>query len=114
MLELIDEEMLEKIMMGIAIAGTAKSLGKEAISYASNGEFEKAKNMYTEAKKKFLEVHSCHFDLIQKESSGEEIKICLLLIHMEDHIMTTSMFLDTILDQINLLERVHKLEAKLC
>lgn len=114
MTEIIDEEILEKIMMGIAIAGAAKSLGKEAISCASNGEFEKAKDMFVEAKNKFLEVHSSHFDLIQKESSGEEVKISLLLIHMEDHIMTTSLFLDTILDQINLLERVHKLEAKLC
>ena len=109
--KLLSEEMLEKIMMGVAIAGTAKSLGKEALSQANQGNFEKARELYLEAKKSFVEVHGSHFDLIQKESSGERVDICLLLIHIEDHIMTTGLFLDTLEDQINLIERVHKLET---
>ena len=104
--ELLSEEMLEKIMMGVAIAGTAKSLGKEALNQANQGDFQKAREL-------FVEVHGSHFDLIQKESSGEKVEICLLLIHMEDHIMTTGLFLDSLEDQINLIERVYKLEAKL-
>lgn len=109
--ELLSEEMLEKIMMGVAIARTAKFLGKEALSQANQGNFEKARELYLEAKKSFVEVHGSHFDLIQKESSGERVDICLLLIHTEDHIMTTGLFLDTLEDQINLIERVHKLET---
>ena len=49
--KLLSEEMLEKIMMGVAIAGTAKSLGKEALSQANQGNFEKARELYLEAKK---------------------------------------------------------------
>ena len=109
--KLLSEEMLEKIMMGVAIARTAKFLGKEALSQANQGNFEKARELYLEAKKSFVEVHGSHFDLIQKESSGERVDICLLLIHIEDHIMTTGLFLDTLEDQINLIERVHKLET---
>lgn len=111
--ELLSEEMLEKIMMGVAIAGTARSLGKEALNQANQGDFQKARELFAEAKKSFVEVHGSHFDLIQKESSGEKVEICLLLIHMEDHIMTTGLFLDSLEDQINLIERVYKLEAKL-
>lgn len=111
--ELISEETLEKIMMGIAIAGTAKSLGKEALVKANKGSFEEARKLFQQAKKHFLETHDCHFNLIQKEASGETVELCLLLIHMEDHIMTTSLFLDTLEDQINLLERVYKLEVHL-
>lgn len=109
--KLLSEEMLEKIMMGVAIARTAKFLGKEALSQVNQGNFEKARELYLEAKKSFIEVHGSHFDLIQKESSRERVDICLLLIHMEDHIMTTGLFLDTLEDQINLIERVHKLET---
>lgn len=108
--EIINEELLEKIMMGVAIAGTSKSLGKEAITYANSGHFEKAREAFCEAKKHFLEVHSCHFELIQQEASGEPVDLSLLLIHMEDHIMTTSLFLDTVEDQINLIERVARIE----
>ncbi|MGK4199626.1 PTS lactose/cellobiose transporter subunit IIA [Fusobacterium sp. HC1336] len=111
--EIIPEEILEKIMTGVAIAGTAKSLGKEAILKANEGNFEEARNLFLEAKKQFVEVHDCHFDFIQKEASGERVDLCLLLIHMEDHIMTTSLFLDTLEDQINLIERIHKIEAKI-
>lgn len=109
--EIMNEELLEKIMMGVAIAGTAKSFGKEAIAYANRGDFDKARETYMEAKKHFLEVHACHFELIQQEASGEPVDLSLLLIHMEDHIMTTSLFLDTVEDQINLIERVARLEA---
>lgn len=111
--DLISEEMLEKIMTGVAIARTAKSLGKEAVEKANTGNFEEARELLKKAKIQFTDVHSCHFDFIQKEASGEKINICLLLIHMEDHIMTTSLFLDSLEDQINLLERVYKLEQKL-
>lgn len=111
--EIINEELLEKIMMGVAIAGTSKSLGKEAIAYANSGDFDKARETYYESKKHFLEVHSCHFELIQQEASGEPVDLSLLLIHMEDHIMTTSLFLDTVEDQINLIERVERIERVL-
>lgn len=110
--ELINEEILEKIMLGVAIAGSAKSIGKEALSKANEGNFKEARNLFKEAKKQFVKVHECHFDFIQKEASGEKIDLCLLLIHMEDHIMTTSLFLDTLEDQINLIERVYNLENK--
>lgn len=111
--EILSEETLEKIMMGVAIAGTSKSLGKEALKEANQGNFQKARELFNEAKKNFIEVHNCHFDFIQKESSGERVDICLLLIHMEDHIMTTGLFLDTLEDQINLIERIYKIESKL-
>ena len=106
----ISEEIMEKIMTGVAVAGTAKSLGKEALIKANQGEFEEARALLSEAKKTFVEVHGCHFEFIQKEASGEKIDICLLLIHMEDHIITTSLFLDSLEDQINLIERIDKLE----
>lgn len=108
--EIISEEILEKIMTGVAVAGTAKSLGKEALVKANEGEFEQANELLAEARKQFVEVHSCHFDFIQKEASGERVDICLLLVHMEDHIMTTSLFLDTVEDQIKMIERISKLE----
>lgn len=110
--EQFSEEILEKIMVGVASAGTAKSLGKEALSLALNeNKFGEARELFKEAKKSLLEAHSFHFDFIQKEASGEKIELSLLLVHLEDHIMTTSSFLDSLEDQITLIERVYKLES---
>ena len=47
----ISEEIMEKIMTGVAVAGTAKSLGKEALIKANQGEFEEARALLSEAKK---------------------------------------------------------------
>ncbi len=104
------DEILEKITNGITIAGNAKNIGKEAIMYANGGEFDKARIAYGEAIELFLKVHDSHFDFIQLEAKGMPVDLSLLLIHMEDHLMATSSFLDTIQDQISLVERVAHLE----
>ena len=111
--ELLSEEMLDELRQSMHLIAVFPMLGKEALNQANQGDFQKARELFAEAKKSFVEVHGSHFDLIQKESSGEKVEICLLLIHMEDHIMTTGLFLDSLEDQINLIERVYKLEAKL-
>ena len=104
------EEILEKVMNGITVAGTAKAIGKEAIMYANGGAFDKAREAYGEAVEMFLDVHESHFNFIQLEAQGMPVDLSLLLIHMEDHIMATSSFLDTIEDQILIVERITKLE----
>lgn len=109
--EQLSEEYLEQIMMGVAIAGTAKSLGKEAVALAIKGDFDGARKLAAEAHQQFTEVHGAHFDMISKEARGERVDVCLLLVHMEDHVMTTALYLESVEEQIALLERVAKLEA---
>lgn len=63
----ISEEIMEKIMTGVAVAGTAKSLGKEALIKANQGEFEEARALLSEAKKHLLKFMDAILNLSKKK-----------------------------------------------
>ena len=77
--ELLSEEMLEKIMMGVAIAGTAKSLGKEALNQANQGDFQKARELFAEAKKSFIEFMVRILILFKKNHQEKKWKFAYFL-----------------------------------
>lgn len=77
--ELLSEEMLEKIMMGVAIAGTAKSLGKEALNQANQGDFQKARELFAEAKKVLLKFMVRILILFKKNHQEKKWKFAYFL-----------------------------------
>lgn len=75
------------IMNIINFSGDARSLSMEAISFAKNGDIEKANRYIEEAVVKLAEAHKSQTKLISDEASGEGKPISLLLIHAQDHLM---------------------------
>ncbi len=73
----------------IATVGTAKSMYIEALNLAKQGDFEQAQAMYTEADGIYAQAHTLHFDLVQKEASGEALPFSLMLMHAEDQMLNT-------------------------
>lgn len=70
-------------------SGESRSLSFEALYLAKEGKFDKAKKKINEAKEKMLKAHSIQTDLICKEADGEDFKIGLLMVHAQDHLMTS-------------------------
>lgn len=85
----MDETTLFQI---IAAAGSSRSAYVEAIESAKHGDFDQAESLIGEGEKAFLEGHSAHMSMIQKEASGEESPISLLTIHAEDQLMSAEQF----------------------
>lgn len=85
--------MLEQMQMVafqiIATVGEAKSLYMEGIYLAKDKEFEKAEEKIKEGERVFAQAHTLHFELVQKEASGEELPFSLMLMHAEDQMLTT-------------------------
>lgn len=73
----------------IAHSGEAKSSCMEAITHAKAGDFERADKCIDEANNKLGLAHGCQTSLIQSEVQGSEIKLTLLMIHAQDHLMNT-------------------------
>ncbi|SHK07168.1 PTS lactose/cellobiose transporter subunit IIA [Paramaledivibacter caminithermalis] len=71
----------------ITYSGDARSSSMEAITYAKQGDFEKAKECIEEAIEKLELAHKEQTKLIQAEAQGEKHNISLLLIHAQDHLM---------------------------
>ena len=81
---------LEKVSFTIiAEVGTAKSNFLEALSAARKGDFEKAEALIEEWEQHRIKGHEAHFDLVQKEASGESIPVGIILMHAEDQLMAS-------------------------
>ena len=72
----------------ISSVGMAKSSYIEAMNAAEKGNFDLADEKIKEGEKFFSEGHEAHSGLIQQESSGDDIKLSLLLMHAEDQLMS--------------------------
>lgn len=89
----------------ISLSGDSRSLSFEALECAKNGDFEEAENKLNQAEKKSNEAHKVQFELLSKESNGENIHFSILLVHAQDHLMTSMLALDFAKYQIEILKR---------
>lgn len=92
----------------ISAVGAARSCYVEAIQAAKKGEFEQARQMIKEGEETAIAGHHAHMDLIQKEASGEECKIGLLLMHAEDQLMNAETIKIMAEEMIELYEKISK------
>ena len=83
----MDLEMAAMELVGNS--GESRSLSFEAMTLAREGKFDEAKSKISEAKEKMLKAHGTQTDLICAEADGEEFKVGLLMVHAQDHLMTS-------------------------
>ncbi|MDQ0360408.1 PTS lactose/cellobiose transporter subunit IIA [Breznakia pachnodae] len=78
----------------ITHAGDAKSKYMEAMRKIRKKSFDEAKELVREADEIILKAHVIQTNLIQGELQGNETQQSLLMIHAQDHLMTTLMLKD--------------------
>lgn len=90
MAELETEQGTEMISFGIiASAGQARSLAFEALKCAKEGDFEAAESMLEQSRDAALEAHHVQTQLLSKEASGDHTVVDVMLVHAQDHLMTS-------------------------
>ncbi|MGM9912058.1 PTS lactose/cellobiose transporter subunit IIA [Floccifex sp.] len=97
----------EQIILGmISSAGQSKALAFDALKKVKTGEYDEARKLLDEARKADLEAHKVQTELIQAELNGSEDKpeIGLLMVHAQDHYMTSQLARDLIEELINVFE----------
>lgn len=67
--------------------GNARSAALEAIAFARKGDAKAAETSLDQAEQEISTAHRIHMDLIQKEAEGDETKVNLILVHVQDHLM---------------------------
>ena len=80
----------------IVNSGEAKSLSFEAIRAAKEGRFEDADLKMKEAKAVQLKAHHAQTQLLVQEANGEKAEFSILLVHAQDHLMTSLLLKDII------------------
>ena len=93
-------------------AGNARSFAMEAIWLAKEAKFTEARDKIAEADNEFNEAHHIQTKLLQNEASGESTNVTVILVHAQDHLMTSMAVKDLAKEMIDMYEKMEKLEAK--
>lgn len=91
-------ELEQQIIQIISSAGESKAKAFEALKKVKTGEFDAAKELLEESRKIDLEAHKAQTKLIQQEMDpdAEKAPITLLMVHAQDHYMTSQLARDLI------------------
>ena len=104
---------MEEIILNILMhSGEARNYSMEAIALAKAGEFTKARELIIKADEKLGYAQSSQASLIQGEAANEKIEFSLLLMHSQDHLMTTMTFKDLAVEIIEVHERIKSIKAQ--
>ncbi len=99
-------EIEQKIVGMISSAGDSKAKAFEALKMVRESRYEDARKLLAEAREIDLAAHKIQTELITAEMSGGEDKpeIGLLMVHAQDHYMTSQLARDLIEELINIFE----------
>lgn len=103
---MMEQGQLEKVMGLIINAGNAKSDAMEAIQVAKKGDFSLAKEKLQAADQALLEAHHAQTELLTAEAQGEALELTLLVVHSQDHLMTSITFNDLAKEMVELYQRM--------
>ena len=97
------EEQQMMVSFGIvAAAGQARSLAFEALSAAKGGDFNRADDLLRQSEEAFLEAHHQQTELLSREASGDHTPVDVLLVHAQDHLMTSMLARELIAEIVEL------------
>ena len=91
-------------MMLIVHSGDARTLAFQALTAAREGKFEEAKKLLAQSEEKALKAHHVQTEMLAAEANGEWPEINILLVHSQDHLMTSMLAQELIRELIYLHE----------
>ncbi len=98
--------MTEEAMMLIMHSGSARSFAFEAIEKAKQKDIQSAEQLLEECKNEINSAHKIQTQLIQDEAKGEAKDITLLMIHAQDHLMTSMLMKDLCSEFIDIYKKI--------
>lgn len=104
-MENLDLETIAMTLVGNA--GEGRSLAYEALAEAKKGNFEKADELLKESQKRTLAAHEIQTQLICNEADGNKTEMSLLMVHAQDHLMTTMTLREVALEMLELYKKVN-------
>jgi PTS system cellobiose-specific IIA component len=98
---------LEEVVMGLIInSGQARSLAYSALKKAKEGDFDQARAVMAQSKKALNEAHLIQTKLIEEDQGEGKTKVSLVLVHAQDHLMTSMLARELIAELIELHEKI--------
>lgn len=80
----------------VAYSGEARSKLLAAIEKAKIGDLEAADKLIGDANVCLVDAHKAQTDLLQQEARGDQVEIGFIMVHGQDHLMTTLLLKDIV------------------
>ncbi|MDZ7323213.1 PTS N,N'-diacetylchitobiose transporter subunit IIA [Kosakonia sacchari] len=98
---------LEEVVMGLIInSGHARSLAYTALKQAKQGDFDGAKALMEQSRLALNEAHLVQTKLIEGDQGEGRMKVSQVLVHAQDHLMTSMLARELITELIELHEKL--------
>lgn len=101
-----EAEELEEVVMGLIInSGQARSLAYAALKQAKQGDLLQ-QSMMDQSRMALNEAHLVQTKLIEGDAGEGKMKVSLVLVHAQDHLMTSMLARELITELIELHEKL--------
>ncbi|MDO4593835.1 MAG: PTS lactose/cellobiose transporter subunit IIA [Tissierellia bacterium] len=80
----------------VAFSGDARSKLLEALKLAKQKDFEGADQLVKKANECLVDAHNSQTEMLTLESRGEDVELGFIMVHAQDHLMTTLLLKDLI------------------
>ena len=87
-------------------SGSSRTTVHEAFADMREGHYDEAAEKLEAANAELLEAHHAQTNLLQEYASGTEIKIEIIMVHAQDHLMTSLTFIDLAKEVVDVYERL--------
>ena len=89
-------------------SGNARTSVHEAFAAMKEGKYDEAKQKLDDAADaELLEAHHAQTDLLQKYASGTEVKIEIIMVHAQDHLMTTMTLKEVAIEMMHMYKKIN-------
>ena len=90
----------------ISNSGTARTKAFEALHKAREGKYEEAKMLLKESEESSLLAHNAQTELLQAEANGDNSNYSIIMVHAQDHLMTSMLARELVTELIELHEKI--------
>lgn len=89
----------------VAYAGEARSKLLDALKLAKESKFIEAEALIEEAGKSLAEAHKSQTQMLANEASGDNVEVGFIMVHGQDHLMTSLLLKDMVGHLVELYKR---------
>lgn len=103
----MDQEEIQNVAFTIILhSGNSRTMVHEGFDLMRSKEFEKAEEKLDEATSELTAAHQSQTTLMQKYTAGEEVNTDIIMVHAQDHLMTTMTLREVALEMLSLYQTV--------
>lgn len=91
-------------------SGDARTIVHEGLNLMNQGKFEEAEKKMEDANKELLEAHKSQTKLLQDYADGDEIVMEVIMVHAQDHLMTTMTLREMAIEFLKMYKQIYELK----